>query len=57
MMNRYYIVFSLAGKDICGCWRQAKDEEIAIMDAEFALEFQHPDTEYDKARIIRREED
>lgn len=54
MMNNYYIVFSLEGKDICGCWREAKDEEIAIMDAEFALEFQHPNIEYDEVRVQER---
>ena len=56
MMSRYYVVFSLAGKDICGCWREAKDEEIAIMDAEFALEFQHPSIEYDEVRVQERRE-
>lgn len=45
-MRSYYVMFILDGKDICGVWKRAKNEDQAILDAEFSLICNYPNVRY-----------
>ena len=46
-MKKYYVIFTLAGKKICGHWEKAYTEAGAKLGAEFALLCRFPNVTYD----------
>lgn len=46
-MKKYYVIFTLAGKKICGHWEKAYTEAGAKLGAEFALICRSPNVQYD----------
>ena len=46
-MKLYTVTFWKQGRRVCSCVKEGKDADDAMLNAGFALLFQHPDVEYD----------
>ena len=49
-MEKFFVVFYYKGKKICSCWKEGKDKEDAVMNAEWALACKYPDVLFDEVR-------
>lgn len=50
-MEAYYVIFTLKGIKICGCWKRANGKEEAMTTAAFALACHYSNVEYDDCYI------
>ena len=53
-MKEFYILFKHKGRDICGCWKEGKDEDEAISKASWGLICNYPNVSFDETLVTNK---
>lgn len=56
-MEKFLIMFYYKGKKVCSCWKEGKDKEDAVMNAEWALVCKYPDVLFDEVSVCEEDGD